>query len=85
MHSIEFTREAIKVLDKLPRNVRALVMRKIEAVAADPHAQNNNVTRMQGRPEFRLRVQDWRVIYRLLDDRVVMLVIKIGGRGQVYE
>ena len=40
---------------------------------------------MQGRPEFRLRVQDWRVIYRLFDDRVVMLIIKIGGRGQVYE
>jgi hypothetical protein len=27
----------------------------------------------------------WRVIYCLLDDRVVMLVIKIGGRGQVIE
>ena len=85
MHAIEFSREATKVLDKLPRNVRALVMQKIEAVAADPHTQHNNVTRMQGRPEFRLRVQDWRVIYRLFDDRVVMLIIKIGGRGQVYE
>ena len=73
MHSIEFTHEATKALGK------------IEAVAGNPYAAHNNVTRLQGRPEFRLRVQDWRVIYRLLDDRVVMLVIKIGGRGQVYE
>jgi mRNA interferase RelE/StbE len=43
------------------------------------------VSRLQGRPEYRLRVQDWRVIYRLVDDRIVLLVIKIGARGQVYE
>ncbi len=73
------------MLAKLPRNLRALMEAKIDAVAADPYAQHNNVTRMQGRPEFRLRVHDWRVIYRVLDDRVVLLVIKIGGRGQVYE
>jgi mRNA interferase RelE/StbE len=79
------SREAAKALDKMPRNVREMVMGKIEAVASNPYAAHNNVTRLQGRPEFRLRVQDWRVIYRLLDDRVVMLVIKIGGRGQVYE
>jgi mRNA interferase RelE/StbE len=66
-------------------HVREMVMGKIEAVAGNPYAAHNNVTRLQGRPEFRLRVQDWRVIYRLLDDRVMMLVIKIGGKGQVYE
>ncbi len=38
-----------------------------------------------GRPESRLRVQDWRVIYRLLDDRLLLVIIKIGSRGEVYE
>ena len=85
MHSIEYTREAAKALAKMPRNVRELVVSKIEAVAADPRGDHGNVTRLQGRPEFRLRVHDWRVIYRVLDDRVVLLVIKIGTRGQVYE
>lgn len=85
MHSIEFSAAADKTLARMPRDLRTLVLKKIEAVAVDPHAQHNNVTRLQGRPEFRLRVQDWRVIYRVLDDRVVLLVIKIGARGQVYE
>ena len=85
MYSIEFTREATKALSRMPRDLRALVLEKIELVAVNPHAPHNNVTRLQGRPEFRLRVQDWRVIYRVLDDRVVLLIIKIGGRGQVYE
>lgn len=85
MHSVEYTREAQQALAKMPRDLRALVIKKIGAVAADPHAAHGNVTRLQGRPEFRLRVHDWRVIYRVLDDRVVLLIIKIGTRGQVYE
>ncbi|HEY8706360.1 MAG TPA: type II toxin-antitoxin system RelE/ParE family toxin [Burkholderiaceae bacterium] len=85
MHSIEYSREANKVLAKMPRDVRALVEKKIEVVAADPYGAQVNAKRLQGRPEFRIRVGDWRVIYRLLDDRLVLLVIKIGVRGQVYE
>lgn len=69
----------------MPRNIRGLIRSKVEAIAANPRDRHMNVTRLQGRPEFRLRVQDWRVIYRLVDDRVVLLVIKIGARGQVYE
>ena len=85
MHLIEFTRDALAGLARMPRDLQALVRSKIEAVAANPHGAHNNVTRLQGRPEFRLRVHDWRVIYRVLDDRVVLLVIKIGARGQVYK
>jgi len=85
MHSIEYTRDAAKALVKMPRTLRELMLNKIEAVAADPYGAHNNVSRLQGRPEFRLRVHAWRVVYRVLDDRVVLLVIKIGARGQVYE
>lgn len=85
MHSIEYSRQARKVLDKIPGDLKALVLGKIEAVAADPQANHSNVTRLQGRPEYRLRVHDWRVIYRVQDDRLVLLVIKIGTGGQVYE
>ncbi len=85
MHSIEYSRDAAKALAKMPRNARELVLSKIEELARDPYAPNNNVRRLTGRPESRLRVQDWRVIFRVLDDRVVLLVIKIGARGQVYE
>lgn len=85
MYSIEYSREAEKVLAKIPGNLRMLLVSKIEDLACDPFAANNNVRRLAGRVEFRLRVQDWRVIYRVLDDRVVLLIIKIGSRGQVYE
>ncbi|HRO59837.1 MAG TPA: type II toxin-antitoxin system RelE/ParE family toxin, partial [Burkholderiaceae bacterium] len=85
VHSIEYSREAAKTLKTLPRNVRRLILAKIEDVARDPYAPNRNVSALTGRQEMRLRVQDWRVIYRVQDDRLVLLVIKVGARGQVYE
>lgn len=54
-------------------------------IALDPYAPHNNVTKLVGRSGYRLRVGDWRVIYELQDEQVVMLVIKIGPRGEVYE
>ena len=37
-----------------------------------------------GEGELRIRVGDWRVIYAVHDDELLVLVIKIGHRGDVY-
>jgi len=47
-------------------------------------AQNNNLTKLQDRDGYRLRVGDWRVIYELEDDRLVMLLLEVGPRGGIY-
>lgn len=49
-------------------------MAKLNEVAADPSAPNNNLKKLQGRDAYRLGIGDWRVIYELPDDRLVMLV-----------
>lgn len=84
-YKIELTRQAVKALESMPANMRALLIGKIRLLAEAPHATGNNVGKLSGRDEFRLRVQGWRVIYRVLDDRMVLLVIKIGMRGDVYQ
>lgn len=83
MYVIEYTREARKVLKAMPRNVSALVASKIEELAADP-ARARNVKKLVGRPGYRLRVGDWRVIYTLDSGRLVVRVLEIGPRGGVY-
>jgi mRNA interferase RelE/StbE len=52
-------------------------------VAAHPYAPNVNLKKLQGRDAYRLRVVDWRVIYELHDDRLVMLLLEIGPRGGI--
>ena len=84
MHSIEFTREARKTLKVMPRNLRALVLGKIDDLAVDP-MRAQNVKKLVGRPGYRLRVGDWRVIYTLDAGRLVIRVLDIGAHGGVYQ
>jgi mRNA interferase RelE/StbE len=72
-----------KALAKLPANWQKRIVTKIREIAVDPYAPNNNLTKLQGRNGYRLRV-GWRVIYELQDDRLVMLVLEVGPRGGRY-
>jgi mRNA interferase RelE/StbE len=84
MYSIEYTREALKVLAKMPRNVRELVESKLQTLARDPFGAAN-VKALVRQPGYRLRVGDWRVIYDVDSGRVVVRVLRIAPRGGAYE
>jgi mRNA interferase RelE/StbE len=84
MKEITYSKDAIKTLRRLPGNVSALIISKIELFASNPAALGNNLKPLRGRAnEFRLRVGDWRVI--MTETGEVVAVIKIGPRGSVYE
>ena len=84
MYRVVTTKSFDKALARLPVNWQERIVAKIREVAADPYAPNNNLTKLQGRNGFRLRVGDWRIIYELDDDRLVLLVLEVGPRGGVY-
>ena len=84
MYKIIIKKEAAKSLNRLPRNPAKTIREKIEAIAANPYAEHPNAKKLQGREGYRLRVGDWRVIYEIQDDQLVILVLKIAPRGEVY-
>lgn len=84
MYRVFTTRSFDKALARLPLNWQKRIVAKIREVAASPYAPNNNLTKLQGRDGYRLRVGGWRVIYELQEDRLVMLVLEVGPRGGVY-
>jgi mRNA interferase RelE/StbE len=69
----------------MPRNSALLIRERIEQVAVDPFASISNAKKLQGRSGYRLRIGDWRVIYEINRDEVVILVLKIAPRGEVYK
>jgi mRNA interferase RelE/StbE len=75
-----FSRSAARAL--LRSDKRVLIRGKIEELAADPASLAANVKKLKGRSEYRLRVQDWRIIFRIEDD--VLWIDDIGPRGSVY-
>ena len=83
MLKIEIERQALKTLLRLPANLGDLIEAKIEQLAGDPDSLKNNVTRLVGTKESRLRVGDWRVIFRI--DLETLHIIRIAPRGGAYE
>src|SRR5580693_158068 len=77
MYRVVTTKSFEKTLGKLAVNWQKRIVAKIREVAAKPYAPNNNLTKLQGRDGYRLRVGDWRVIYELHDGRLAMLVLEV--------
>jgi mRNA interferase RelE/StbE len=85
VYRITYTTQAAKALLRMPRNSALLIRERIEQVAVDPFASISNAKKLQGRSGYRLRIGDWRVIYEINRDEVVILVLKIAPRGEVYK
>jgi mRNA interferase RelE/StbE len=84
VYKITYTIQATKSLLKMPRNTANLIREKLEQVAVDPFASIPNAKKLQGREGYRLRVGDWRVIYEVKKKEVVIIVLKVAPRGEVY-
>jgi mRNA interferase RelE/StbE len=84
VYKITYTTQAARSLLKMPRNTANLIREKVAQIAIDPFASVPNTKKLQGRPGYRLRVGDWRVIYEINKDQIVIIVMKIAPRGEVY-
>ncbi len=66
----------------MPANDARRIRSKIDQFARDPESLANNVTQLVGSDRLRLRVGDWRVI--MTADHVVVTIIDVGARGNIY-
>ena len=80
-YTIEFDRSAEKEMLALPRLVRDRIGGAIEKLAVDPFAATN-VKALKG-GGYRLRVGDYRVLYKLKSEVLVVYVVKVAHRGGV--
>jgi mRNA interferase RelE/StbE len=84
MFSIEYSKAARKALKAMPSNTARLILEKVEALATDPLALNNNVKKLTNHPGYRLRVGDWRVVYLIHEQALLIAVVRIAPKGDVY-
>ncbi len=82
---LNYSAEAVVTLRRMPVNVARTIRGKVERLADNPYAPNNNVRALKGRPGYRLRVGDWRVLYELQDDVLLICVVTIAPRGSAYD
>ena len=82
-YSVEFKPSAARQLSKLSRSEQVRIGHRIEALSADPRP--HGVEKIKGEDFlFRIRVGDYRVVYAVFDDRLLILIVKVGHRREVY-
>lgn len=81
-YRIDFTGRARRDLASLDRPARVRVATAIELLGTTPRPPK--ATPLKGRPGWRIRVGDYRVIYEIEDDVLLIEIVRIGHRGKVY-
>ncbi|MCP3888610.1 MAG: type II toxin-antitoxin system RelE/ParE family toxin [Desulfobulbaceae bacterium] len=82
-YRIEIKNSAAKSLKKIPKANRIRIVEMIDSFAEN--LPSPDTTKMKGNNPFhRVRVGDYRIVYEIQDDILVILVVKIGHRKDIY-
>ena len=83
-YTIEFRPSVLKVLKHFPKKDLVRIKKNIEELGTN--LPNSNSTKMKGNNPFhKIRSGDYRIIYEIHDDKVVILIVKVGHRKDVYK
>jgi mRNA interferase RelE/StbE len=81
-----FLEKACNELKKIDRANQKIIKAKLLILARNPAALKNNIKRLSGAEEslYRLRVGSYRVIFKKDEARLIILIIRVGHRREVY-
>lgn len=82
-YQVEIKPSAKKTLEKLPRDVRVRITAAIDILAINPRPPKSK--KLVNRTEYRIRIGDYRILYEINDNKLFIMVIKIGHRNNAYD
>ncbi len=86
MYKVNFLKEAWDELNHIDPIWRKRIINKIKILAADPNNLTNNIKKLKGKfhEYYRLRVGDYRIVYSQENERLLILIVRIGHRKEIY-
>ncbi|MEI6706125.1 MAG: type II toxin-antitoxin system RelE/ParE family toxin [Methylococcales bacterium] len=83
-YQIEFKQSAKKELAQLPRSVAEKIIECIKSLADNPRA--DGCKKLRGvKHVYLIRINDYRVVYLIVDQCLIVQIIKIGHRKEIYK
>ena len=85
-YKLEFSNEAKKYLKKLDKPTARRILEAVESIKVAPR-QHSSIKKMQGYDAevYRLRVGNYRIIYEIIDDKLIIVIVRVGPRGDIYK
>ena len=82
-YRVEFTPRAARDFKSLDGSVRGRIKQRIDSLADNPYP--SGIRKIEGEEElYRLRVGDYRILYQVKGKALLVLIVRIGHRGDVY-
>ncbi|MDF1594428.1 MAG: type II toxin-antitoxin system RelE/ParE family toxin [Desulfobacterales bacterium] len=82
-YKVEFKRSAAKALKSIPKSDQKRIAAKIDSMAEN--LPNPNTTKLKGsNPFHKVRIGNYRIVYEIQDDILLILIVKIGHRKEIY-
>lgn len=81
-YKLLITRSASKELEDVPGKDRNRIIAKIRGLETNPRP--SGVEKLSGDDKYRLRQGDYRILYEILDRQLVVTIVRIGNRREVY-
>ena len=82
-YTILLSKKAQKQLDKLSDNIAEPILSAIAQLENNP--KPNGCKKLKGRDGYRIRTGDYRIIYNIFDNELIIDVINLGHRKSIYE
>ena len=81
-YKLFFKKSVLKDIERIPKRDLRRIIKRIESLANDPGPPGHE--KLTGRERYRIRQGNYRIVYSIQDDELMIWVIKVGHRGDVY-
>lgn len=81
-YQVQLLPSAVRAIRKLPPEAKRRIQAVLELLAEDPRPPA--AKRLVARPEWRVRTGDYRVLYRIEDEVLTVVVVDAGHRREIY-
>lgn len=85
MYELKYRRQARNYLARLPFRIKSRIVSKLHNIKENPDDPNLDVDILKGGYGYRLRVGQYRIIYTRDEDELIVEVVKIRPRGDIYK
>jgi len=86
MYEIVILEEALDDLKKIDFIWQKRIIKKLKILEKNPGSLSNNIKKLKGKfkESFRLRVGDFRIIFRKKEEQLIILIMRIAHRKEIY-
>lgn len=85
MYKIEIDRKVLKELRKIPKNDQQEIIHKIYTLNENPKPHGCEMLQGKFSGYYKIRFGNYRIIYEIIDSKLIVIIVKVGNRGHIYK